>query len=121
MIVKRYGSALRCLIASIAAVGGLGGALILFAQQQPVPQAPPPTFRGGVDVVQLDVSVLDQQRHAVTGLQPSDFTVLEGGKRRPIVAFVPVALADAPPPAGQAAWVRDVSSDVTTNAVRPEG
>ena len=86
-----------------------------------MPQAPPPTFRGGVDVVQLDVSVLDQQRRPVTGLQPSDFTVLEDGKPRPIVAFVPVTLADAAPPPGQAAWVRDVASDVTTNAVRPEG
>ena len=121
MSVKRSGSAVRRLVAWIAAGGTLSGAIILFAQQQPVSQAPPSTFRGGVDVVQLDVSVLDQQRRPVTGLQTSDFTVLEDGKPRPIVAFVPVTLADAAPPPGQAAWVRDVASDVTTNAVRPEG
>jgi len=121
MLVKQYGLALRRVVVSIAAGGSLG-ALVVFAQQQPVPQGPPPSFRGGVDVVQLDVSVLDQQRRPVTGLQPSDFTVLEDGKPRPIVAFVPVALAEAAAPAaGQAAWVRDVAPDVTTNAVKPEG
>jgi hypothetical protein len=38
--------------------------------------------------------VFDQHRRPVTDLQPSEFTVLEDGKGRPIVAFVPVALTE---------------------------
>jgi len=86
--------------------------------QTPTPQ---PTFRSGIDVVQLDVSVLDKQRLPVQGLTASDFTVLEDGKPRPIVGFVPVNLPVAPTRAPAAAWVRDVAPDVTTNDVPREG
>ena len=37
-------------------------------------QAPQATFRGGTDLVQVDVSVLDSKRHPVRGLKPEDFT-----------------------------------------------
>jgi VWFA-related protein len=87
-------------------------------------QAPPqsqPIFRGGVDVVQVDVSVLDKERKPVRNLTASDFTVLEDGKARPIVAFVPVDLAEPEAVPGQASWLRDVARDVVTNDVRPEG
>jgi len=106
-------------VATIAA-GSLGSALLAFAQPQ-APQSPPPTFRGGVDVVQLDVSALDQKRRPVNDLQQAEFTVLEDGKPRPIVAFVPVVLNETPPADGEAAWVRDVAPDVTTNDIKPEG
>src|SRR5882672_882551 len=91
----------------------------LATQQPSVPQA---TFRTGVDVVQVEVSVLDKDRHPIQGLTNADFTVLEDGKPRPIVAFVPVNLAE-PDRASvlPAAWIRDVAPDVTTNSVRPEG
>ncbi len=86
-----------------------------------LPPAQSPTFRTGVDVVQVDVSVLDKDRQPVRGLTQSDFTVLEDGKARPIVAFVPVELAEAPQEQASAPWVRDVAPDVTTNRARPEG
>jgi VWFA-related protein len=69
----------------------------------------------------VDVSVLDQSRRPVRNLTATDFTILEDGKARPIVAFVPVELAEPEPASGRASWVRDVAPDVTTNDVRPEG
>ncbi len=76
-------------------------------------QEPPPTFRSGVDLVTLDVSVLDKDRRPVTGLTPDDFTVLEDGKPQPIVAFDAVDLPDEPAPS--APWMRDVAPDVVSN------
>jgi VWFA-related protein len=106
-------------IAAAAACGAAGVVAALLAQEPP--QQPPPTFRAGVDVVQIDVSVLDKSRRPVRNLTAADFTILEDGKTRPIVAFVPVELAEPERLAGQATWVRDVAPDVITNDVRPEG
>src|SRR5262245_52022307 len=88
------------------------------AQQQSNPQ---PAFRTAVDVVQVDVSVLDKDRKPVQGLTTADFTILEDGKPRPIVAFVPVNLDEPDRATASATWLRDVAPDVVTNAVRPEG
>lgn len=77
-----------------------------------------PTFRAGVDLLQLDVSVIDKTRRPVLGLNASDFTVSIDGKPQPIVAFKAVELtqAVAPASAGTATWLRGVPADVTTNA-----
>jgi VWFA-related protein len=79
------------------------------------------TFRSTVDLVRIDVSVLDKDRRPVRGLTASDFTILEDGKPRPVVALVPVELAQPEPLAGAAAWVRDVAPDAVTNDVKSEG
>jgi VWFA-related protein len=114
---RRSSVSLRTFAAAIAC--GAAGVIALLAQEPP-PQ-PQPIFRAGVDVVQVDVSVLDKNRRPVRNLTATDFTVLEDGKARPIVAFVPVELAEPERVAGQASWVRDVAPDVITNDVRPEG
>jgi len=81
-----------------------------------------PTFRLGVNVVQVDVSVLDDQRRPVRGLTAADFTVLEDGKPRPVAVFNPIEIEEHPSRVdGVASWVRDVTPEVTTNDVRPEG
>lgn len=75
------------------------------------PQAP--SFESGVDVVQLDVTVLDGHRQPVTGLTADDFTVVERGAVQPIVSFSAV---DLPPrPVGGAAWRHEVAPDVASN------
>jgi VWFA-related protein len=73
----------------------------------------PPQFRAGVDLIQIDVSVLDRSRQPVTGLTAADFTVLEDGVEHPIAAFSEIVIpgADEPP----TAWMRDVAPDVRRN------
>jgi VWFA-related protein len=95
---------------------GLALALSASPAAQPFPQNQTelPRFRGGVELVQLDVSVLDRDRRPVTGLTAADFTVLENGRERPVRAFTPVRLpprtAD-PAPTG----VSTIKPDVATN------
>lgn len=72
-----------------------------------------PTFRAGVDVVQLDVSVLDEHRQPVTGLRAEDFTIVVRDVPQPIVSFTEIALP--PRPVDGAAWLREVAPDVSTN------
>jgi len=84
--------------------------------QTPGPQA---TFRGGTDLVQVDVSVLDNKRHPVRGLKAEDFTILEDGQPRQIQAFTEVNLPDRLQ-ARDASWTRVVASDVATNQTGQE-
>jgi VWFA-related protein len=72
-----------------------------------------PTFRTGVDIVELDVTVLDKDRHPIKGLTADDFTILEGGKPQSIVAFSSVDVPAAAP--YSAAWIRDAPLDVVSN------
>jgi len=84
--------------------------------QTPIPQA---TFRGGTDLAQVDVSVLDGKRHPVRGLTAADFTILEDGQPREIQAFSEVLLPDRVG-SRDASWTRDVPSDVATNLTASE-
>jgi Ca-activated chloride channel family protein len=61
-------------------------------------QAPQrPSFRGGVDVVSLNVTVIDQSRTFVTSLDRGDFVVFEDGVKQDVTYFnkaqLPVALS----------------------------
>lgn len=77
-----------------------------------------PVFRTGVDLIRVDATVLDANRMPVRGLTAADFTVLENGKPRPIVAFDAVDIPDPPPPApDEAAWVQTAPRDVISNRV----
>jgi VWFA-related protein len=101
------------------------GALLLLDNSGPVvsqDRSPTPqsSFRTGVELVYVDVSVLDGDRRPVRGLEASDFVVREDGRPRPIAAFSAVDLPDPPvePPVG---WMRDVAPDVVTNLMPREG
>src|ERR1043165_2735878 len=57
-----------------------------------------PQFRAGVNLVQLDVSVLDKKTHLpVRGLTVTDFSVLEDNDPQPIAAFAAVEIPDPAP------------------------
>jgi hypothetical protein len=61
-------------------------AALLFAQTAS-PQLPPPTFRGGTNVVLVDVSVVGRDRRDVEDLTASDFQVLDDGAAVPVTSF----------------------------------
>jgi VWFA-related protein len=104
-----WGRAWGCLFA-------IAGAGALTAAQE---QAPQPTFKAGVQVLRIDVSVLDGKREPVRGLQESDFTVLEDGKPRPIRSFqaVDAVAATAAKAAAQPAMALLPAHNVATNQV----
>ncbi len=76
-----------CLLAVAAAAGPGAG-------QQP--RSDQPRFKGGVDVINVDVTVTDQDGRFVPGLRQTDFTLFEDGIAQPITHFsyvrVPVSL-----------------------------
>jgi VWFA-related protein len=105
----------------IIAAGSLAFTLVARAEDgTPQTQPTQPAFRSGVDLVQVDVSVLDRDRQPVLGLTAADFTVREDGKVRPVEAFSAIELAARPAPSG-AAWLRDVAPDLATNAIPRDG
>ena len=69
--------------AVLAAVGLVCAA----GPQDPAPAPPqrPPVFRAGVDVVQLELSILDEDFQLVHGLTKADLEVFEDGKSQEIV------------------------------------
>ena len=71
-------------------------------------QAQPPRFRTGVDVVELDVTILDRDRRPVRGLTAAHFMILEAA-----AGACRVEEIDLPEPdSTAAAWMRDVAPDV---------
>jgi Ca-activated chloride channel homolog len=67
---------------------------------QPVPAAPSsqrPSFRAGIDVVSLNVTVTDQSKNFVTSLEQGDFVVYEDGVKQDLTYFnksqLPIALS----------------------------
>src|SRR5579862_1141057 len=97
----------RARTASVVCVIPLGVILIAAGRQNP------PVFRAGVDLIQVDVSVLDKNRQPIRDLKASDFTVLEDGKPQPVEAFSEIVVPDPVEPTAK--WMKDVSSEVVTN------
>jgi VWFA-related protein len=74
-------------------------AIALLAQDPPAQQRP--TFKSGIDVVPVDVSVVDRTGRPIADLESSDFTLVVDGKPRRIASaqFISVArnVDEAPP------------------------
>jgi VWFA-related protein len=79
-----------------------------------LPGGQTPQFRAGVDLIQIDVSVLDEARRPVPGLTADDFLLFDEEQQVTIEAVTEVRV---PPPDFSADWMRTVTSDVTTNDV----
>src|SRR5438477_6703897 len=66
-------------------------------QQPPPSRQAPPSFRAGVDVVSLNVTVTDGTARYLTDLQGEDFSVFEDGVKQDVTLFsrpnLPIALA----------------------------
>jgi len=101
---------MKAVLPLLVALAGMLLASERLGSQQP----PPPRFRGGVELVQLDVAVLDRNRRPVPNLTAADFTILEDGKPRPIVAFKELTAPD--PDGSLVPWMREVAPDVRTNS-----
>jgi Ca-activated chloride channel homolog len=67
-----------CLTAAVA--GLVGGAVWLFAQEQPV-------FRVKVDMVVLSFTITDSRGRYINGLKPKDFKILEDGIQQKMATF----------------------------------
>ena len=108
----------RVRLQTLAALAALA-TLVTHAQSA---QPRPPTFRAGIDLVQVDVVVVDEDGEAVRGLKPSDFTLRDRGKPQEIAAFEEfsreAAAAAAPVPSLPANVRRDVSNNQSAQAGR---
>lgn len=74
-------------------------------------QRPAPTFRSGIDLVTVDVTVLSRGGDPVTELSVDDFTVLVDGKPRPIVSARLVEAGSPPVSPAQPAAAPTTASD----------
>jgi VWFA-related protein len=106
---------------SVAAILCAASTAVLLGQAPPAGSpgqeaSEPPTFRTGVEFVQVDVYVADEEGQPVAGLTADDFEVFENGEPQVITAFTPVSIPierTEPLPFG-------AEPDVLTNN-RPDG
>ena len=70
----------------------------------------PQRFRGGVDLIAIDVSAVDSKGRPVEDLKPGDFVVKVDGKARPIVSAELIKVDR-----GKAAPTRPVDALISTN------
>ena len=63
----------------------------------------PPTFKSGINIVEVDVVVMDRSGRPVRGLRREDFEVLEDGKPVEVTSFAAVDIPVAAPVSGEPA------------------
>src|SRR3954468_20809038 len=74
-------------LAHLCVVLVAAGPATLLAQDPPVAQPAPQTFRSAVDLVTIQALVRDARGRLVNGLTAADFEVHDNGQLRPIVSF----------------------------------
>ena len=103
----------------------LGVAIGILTAATLLAQAPPqaqdtPTFRSGVQLIDVDVVVTDKDGMPVRNLTRDDFEIIEDGKVQDIRTFTAIDLPVETPNQLAARRARDVEPDVVTNTT-PEG
>ena len=94
----------------------------LAAQAGPPAQNQPPTFRAGVEYVEVDARVVDKRNDPVLDLAQRDFQVFEDGVKQDIVTFaavsipIPKTAPEAPRSAAQIPQAALIRPDVASNA-----
>jgi VWFA-related protein len=106
---------MRNRLAALALVAVSGS--LLLAQQSP-PPSQSPTFRTGIEAVQIDAFVTDERGNPVRDLTVDDFEVIENGVPRPITTFAFVDIPIEPPLGNAGSW--RPAPDVVAND-GPEG
>lgn len=101
--------ALAATTATLLASGGPQ----LSAQQPGVDQTP--VFRGGIEVVTVDVGVVDRHGLPLRGLTPADFFVTVDGQPRRVVTatFVGQSASPVPPAGPEEPWSVSTNEDAT--------
>lgn len=94
--------------------------VIVVGQQTTTGTQSRPVFRTGVEIVQVDVVVTDQNGHAVHGLRREDFTVLDRKQPRALVNFEEISrtYTASSDPEPLATVPRDVATNTTPRASR---
>jgi VWFA-related protein len=109
-------------LVALLAIAAAGGRPFERNQGQPFDFAQgQPTFRSGVDLVQVDLVVVDKDGNPVRGLKPSDFTVRDRGKLQTIATFQEIThdhATDASMPVLPTTGTRDVASNQSAQADR---
>ena len=76
----------------------LASILVLFGRLSAVPLQQQPTFRAGIELVTVDVTVLDKRGQPVLDLSAADFAVAAGGKMREVVSIEFITSGQRPAP-----------------------
>jgi len=103
--------------AVISVAFGIAAGALLLAQTS---SQAPPTFRSGVQLVEVDVVVTDSEGNAVRDLTRDDFEIVEEGRPQSVRTFSLVDLPVPPRPPEVTAGGADIVPDTATNAA-PEG
>ena len=102
---------------SIVIVAAMMWTAVVSAQNAP---QLPPTFRGGTDLVEVDVVVHDKDGAFVSDLSPGDFTIEENGVAQPIQQFFLHLGANGSAPPGLSAGQPFENNNPTGSAAKPE-
>lgn len=87
------------------------------SQMSAVPQQRP-TFRAGIDLVQIDVVVADADGRPVRGLTKDDFQIVDRGRFQRIAAFDEISHERPAPPLLPATLTLDVADNSTARSDR---
>jgi Ca-activated chloride channel family protein len=106
---------MRTLRAASTAFACLVATAVLTANNAPSSLQQTPTFRSGVQYVEVDVTVLDQKGRLVRTLTKDDFELFEDGVRQDVNGFQLVDIPVPPRQPQKAPRPSRIDRDVTTN------